>query len=271
MRQYNQSAIADVHEVVQSLHHRVNTLPPVETVNLEPISQSFGNLVQRFDNRPELEQIQELHKAISSLPHSLEVEKAIAAQIEKSVLSLALDINRQLAAIKPYKYQLVIDRKESRDVLMKAFDQAESFLILVCPWIGYGVRDFNVISQIESLLQRKVFVHIGWGMLRDIENIKSNVGSGSIRERLKLSGYYNALPALEALEKKYPKYFMLKLLGTHEKFLVCDRAIAMLGSHNFLTSGNSSSEREVGLETNDPQIIQDLIERFKNAKDLEKQ
>lgn len=119
MRQYNQSAIADVHEVVQSLHHRVNTLPPVETVNLEPISQSFGNLVQRFDNRPELEQIQELHKAISSLPHSLEVEKAIAAQIEKSVLSLALDINRQLAAIKPYKYQLVIDRKESRDVLYR--------------------------------------------------------------------------------------------------------------------------------------------------------
>ncbi|MBR8833365.1 MAG: hypothetical protein DSM106950_04800 [Stigonema ocellatum SAG 48.90 = DSM 106950] len=63
----------------------------------------------------------------------------------------------------------------------------------------------------------------------------------------------------------------MKLLGTHEKFLVCDRSWAMLGSHNFLTSGDSGSEREVGLRTNDPRIIEELISRFERAKNLEEE
>ena len=44
----------------------------------------------------------------------------------------------------------------------------------------------------------------------------------------------------------------------------------MLGSHNFLTFGAFNSERDLGLKTNDPRIIADLIERFESAKDLKK-
>ncbi|MBD1889317.1 phospholipase D-like domain-containing protein [Coleofasciculus sp. FACHB-SPT9] len=79
------------------------------------------------------------------------------------------------------------------------------------------------------------------------------------------------MPKLENLEQKYPDRFQLKLLGTHEKFIVCDRSWTVLGSHNFLTSGTKSTEREVGLRTNDPRIIRDLIKRFDTAKNLEKQ
>ncbi len=50
-----------------------------------------------------------------------------------------------------------------------------------------------------------------------------------------------------------------------------DRSWTMLGSQNFLTSGTKSPEREVGLRTNDPRIITDLIKRFDTAKDLENQ
>lgn len=89
-------------------------------------------------------------------------------------------------------------------------------------------------------------------------------------QRLKsYSKYYSALPKLEAFEQKYPKQFKLKLLGTHKKFLVCDREWAMIGSHNFLTSGAFSSERELGLKTNDLRIIADLIERFESAENLD--
>lgn len=65
-------------------------------------------------------------------------------------------------------------------------------------------------------------------------------------------GLYRSLPKLQALESQYPQLFQLKLLGTHEKFLVCDDSFAMLGSHNLLTSNTSSTEREIGLLTDAP-------------------
>jgi phosphatidylserine/phosphatidylglycerophosphate/cardiolipin synthase-like enzyme len=58
----------------------------------------------------------------------------------------------------------------------------------------------------------------------------------------------------------------LKILGTHEKFLVCDRQFAMLGSHNYLTSDTKSSEREIGLKTDSPELIDKLIEIFDRAE-----
>ncbi|WP_287275581.1 MULTISPECIES: hypothetical protein [unclassified Okeania] len=48
---------------------------------------------------------------------------------------------------------------------------------------------------------------------------------------------------LQELEESYPGLFRLKLLGTHENFLVCDEKFAFVGSHNFLASGEESLER----------------------------
>ena len=73
---------------------------------------------------------------------------------------------------------------------------------------------------------------------------------------------YNAVPALEKLQAEYPNLLTLKVLGTHEKFLVCDRKFAMLGSHNYLTSNTSSNERELGIKTDSPELIDKLIELF---------
>ncbi|WP_293077786.1 hypothetical protein [Okeania sp. SIO3B5] len=44
---------------------------------------------------------------------------------------------------------------------------------------------------------------------------------------------YNALVDLQELEESYPGLFRLKLLGTHENFLVCDEKFTFVGSHNF--------------------------------------
>jgi len=71
---------------------------------------------------------------------------------------------------------------------------------------------------------------------------------------------YDAVPTLEELQAEYSNLLTLKVLGTHEKFLVCDRKFAMLGSHNYLTSHTSSSERELGLKTDSPELIDKLIE-----------
>lgn len=43
----------------------------------------------------------------------------------------------------------------------------------------------------------------------------------------------------------------------------------MLGSHNFLSSSDVSNERELGLYTTDPHIINELIKQFDKAQNLE--
>ncbi len=226
--------------------------------------------MQQFNTRPELEQVQELKAAIASLPNPLELnalQQEIATQVDESIRNFAEQIGEQLALIKPYRYKLVIDRSNSRAELMQALGQAQHRLILVCPWLGRGT-DYQIIQKLEALLKRNVRVDVGWGNQGDIDKLKDR--SSSIRQQLKSSDYYCALPKLEALEQKYPKLFKLNLLGTHEKFLICDRSWAMLGSHNFLTSGAFNSERELGIKLDDPRIVAELIERFDNAKDLEK-
>jgi phosphatidylserine/phosphatidylglycerophosphate/cardiolipin synthase-like enzyme len=64
------------------------------------------------------------------------------------------------------------------------------------------------------------------------------------------------------MQATYPNRIHLKVLGTHEKFLVCDNSWALITSHNFLTSGASQRAREVGLSTDDKNIIASLINRF---------
>lgn len=109
------------------------------------------------------------------------------------------------------------------------------------------------MQKFRDCLNRNCRIDIGWGYLSD-------------RNRVGIGWWYDALKDLRQLERDYLDQFKLKLLGTHEKFLVCDSTFAMLGSHNMLTSSAQSAEREVGIRTTDPQIIQGLINRFDGAE-----
>jgi len=178
--------------------------------------------------------------------------------IETEVQSSYAQINQLLRTIQPYEYELIFDRAGSCSVMSEALKTAQQQVIIVCPWLThYGVQEW-VSQQLERLLSRNVRVKIGWGRLEDLEQGKTDN-----------SFWYGALPKLRQLQHNYPEMLQLKALGTHEKYLVCDRQFAMLGSHNVLTSGVSSTEREVGLRTTDSRIIQGLINRFQNARNLE--
>jgi phosphatidylserine/phosphatidylglycerophosphate/cardiolipin synthase-like enzyme len=116
----------------------------------------------------------------------------------------------------------------------------------------------------RAALKRGVSIEIGWGHLKDVDNNRAYLSQA---ELLKSNDWhYNALPGLSELQIEYDRLLQLKVLGTHEKFLVCDRQFAMLGSHNYLTSDTKSSEREVGLKTDNPEIIDKLIELFDRAE-----
>lgn len=128
-------------------------------------------------------------------------------------------------------------------------------MILVCPWLCRYGFDTEVHKKLENLLIKGVAIEIGYGKLSDIE--KDNL-TGFLYDRLKQA---------TLLADKYPN-FNLKLIGPHEKYLVCDRSFAMLGSHNFLTSG-IGEEREIGMRTTDSDLIEQLIERYEQAPERE--
>lgn len=179
--------------------------------------------------------------------------------IAQTALSSALNTHnlvREVVDYAPkYEYELVVGREQSRQALLEALASVEDRLILVCPWLCHHGFDLEIQNQLENLLIKGVTIEIGYGKLSDIE-------------KGKLTGFfYNTLKQATSLANKHPN-LKLKLIGTHEKYLVCDRSFAMLGSHNFLTSG-VGEEREIGMRTTDPNLIEKLIERYEQAPDRE--
>ncbi|MEA5470220.1 hypothetical protein [Spirulina sp. 06S082] len=82
-------------------------------------------------------------------------------------------------------------------------------------------------------------------------------------------GNYNALSRLRELRSRFPDRMELKLLGTHEKYLVCDRQFALVGNHNTLSSLDTLyAPREMGVKTTDAGILETLREDYTNAPDL---
>jgi PLD-like domain len=161
-------------------------------------------------------------------------------------------------------YELVCGRKQSRTIFLQALKHTRSRLILVCPWLTEFAVNQDVRNLMKAALERGVSIEIGWGHLKDADNDRSQLS----KEKLLGSSdwAYSAVPWFYELQVQYPDLLKLKILGTHEKFLVCDRQFAMLGSHNYLTSDTKSSEREIGLKTDSPELIDQLIEIFDRAE-----
>ena len=154
---------------------------------------------------------------------------------------------------------LVFDRTQSRQVLIEALTIAEERLILVCPWLSKYSVDDQLKPLIRERLDDGIAIQIGYGYRKDIK-----------QQTLGQNYLYNALGWLEHLREQYPNHLQLKVLGTHEKYLVCDRTFAMLGSHNFLCSGDRArtQDLEVGLQTTDQNIINRLICRFEESREV---
>lgn len=250
-----QQLIANIDKKISILDERTN--------NLEQLQQRLVNLEQ-----PTLKYIK-----LKDLEDTLrKLKEELSSRFDKAVKVQIAEINDQLSKSRPqYRYELVYDRSGSRKKLIQALQESEKQLVLVCPWLAYYSLDNEVIQLLKKSLEREVKIHIGWGHLNDVDKFGGDLGL--IRQKLQSleNGLYTALSSLENLEKEYSTNFHLKLIGTHEKFLVCDSAWGMLTSHNFLCSGDRSAEREIGLITNDIGILQKLVSRYNTAKNLEEQ
>ncbi len=241
------------HDSLVSKIEQLERQQQVLTKYIATTKRQLDELSEQFNNRPELEQLAELKDALAQLHQQLDASLASSEVPVEVVSETAEESQQQLAQARSSEYQLVFDRSGSRAVLLEALEQAQERLIIVCPWLNRNSIDADLMQKFRDCLNRNCRIEIGWGHLSD-------------RNRIGIGWRYNALKDLRQLEQDYPEFFSLKLLGTHEKFLVCDSTFAMLGSHNLLTSSAQSAEREVGIRTTDPNIIQGLLARFDDTE-----
>jgi hypothetical protein len=253
------ASIAATKQQIQLLTDNAISADLIERVN--DLDTSLGDLhdynlklTNRIDNYTQYEIVEIISAAVSEQNFSNLIQQEIEEQFEviKQVLP------------KQYAYTLVPGRAESRQIFLDALTYSQERLILVCPWLtDYSVNQ-EVWELIKAALDRGVSIEIGWGHLKDVKNNRSKLSKEKL---LKSSDWaYNAIPDLYELQNEYPDLLKLKILGTHEKFLVCDRQFAMLGSHNYLTSDTKSSEREIGIKTDSPELIDGLIKIFDRAQ-----
>ncbi len=226
------------------------------------MKRQLDGLNEQFNNLPELSQRTSLQDALSQLNQQFEQRLALPlapVEVTKSPPeepSYKDEIQRQLMQVQSYESQLVFDRSGSRAVLIEALLKAQNRLIIACPWLSRNSIDADLMQKFRDCLNRNCRIDIGWGYLSGRDKTGKGLGN-------------KALQDLRKLEQDYPKQFKLKLMGTHEKFLVCDSSFSMLGSHNMLSSNARGVTREVGIRTTDPQIIQGLINRFDGTFDAE--
>jgi len=183
-------------------------------------------------------------------------------------LQQIIDNFRKNVIADPYFYNLISGRTDSRNLLIQAIGESQTSLVIVCPWIKDSALNKpvnnSIKEELENALKRGVNILIGWGYLGDVRgSIKSLTRDKLLKSRSRM--FYTGIEILEELQKKYPEQLRLYVLGTHEKFLVVDESYCFIGSHNFLTSDDSSDERELGIHTNNLDIIKELINTFNEA------
>ncbi len=184
----------------------------------------------------------------------------IPNQIETSRHSGTDESSPCIPTVQTPESELILGRHCSREVLMAALEEAQERLIIVCPWLTPLGISQQEVQKFKALLERNVQIDIGWGRWLDLKN--------SLTDHY---FWYGVLSSLQQLSQSYSDKFRIKALGTNEKFLVCDRKFAWLGSCNLLTVDDQSQEGEAGIRTTDLRIIQSLIDHFESSREIEVQ
>jgi PLD-like domain len=264
------------------LEQRGNNLTPFLTEidltkdSIEQLSQDFSNFQTEINDRQDSTRVMttdlvltefdrhnraEIVDLVDAVVTDNKIKDLIQQTVERSHQA-QFEIFKQLLP-QQHAYDLVAGRHESRQIFLAALAQSQQRLILVCPWLTNYAIDNDVQNLIITALDRGVSIDIGWGHLSDVKNNTVPLSKEILlNSKARKWGGYSAVNWAYELQTKYPDLLTLKILGTHEKFLVCDNKFAMLGSHNYMTSHTSSSEREVGIKTDNPEVIEKLVELF---------
>lgn len=122
----------------------------------------------------------------------------------------------------------LIPTEEHRYLLLEAIRKSKSELILVSAWIDPVAFDDEVRREVAKAIERGTTVRIAWGM-----GVAGKRRSDSARNKTK------GEQAISELTKLIPRRMRdrldVRLVATHEKFIICDDLFSVAGSFNWLS------------------------------------
>lgn len=254
--------IDDLKRQIAQLQSELNDLAD-RTANRELLDVQLEALETRIEGLAQQQQ-QTLQPGLKYLARAVQTLQKAATEESKPLWAEELD--RRLAAIVPYHYQMVVDSPVPW--LLKAWEEATQEVWLVTPHASALAPEFDRIAAgLEKVLQREIAVTISWGDRQDI----GKVGHPTKPITLTLRGWryhperdphqhYSAIPKLLALKQRYPN-LKLKLQGSGDTVLVCDRAWMLGGGQYLLGKEYNSYPKEIGLYTTDEQMISTALQR----------
>ena len=161
-------------------------------------------------------------------------ERADLAAHIRNLEAENLDLEKTLAEREHKLYELtkgqfrLIKTEEHRHLLLQAIDKSSLELTLVSAWIDPYAFDDEVCRRLVAAIGRGAMVRIAWGM--------------GVNRRYRQDGQRNKIKgenALAELEKLIPKdqkdKLIIKVIETHEKFIICDDLFCAWGSLNWLS------------------------------------
>ena len=122
----------------------------------------------------------------------------------------------------------LIKTEEHRHLLLEAIQKSEFELTLVSAWINTDALDDEIRRAIADTIARGTKVRIAWGM-----GVRGKRRSDSARNKAQ------GEKALSELRKLIPRKLRgkldVRLMETHEKFIICDELFCVSGSFNWLS------------------------------------
>ncbi|MCY3761666.1 MAG: hypothetical protein OXH50_10495, partial [Gemmatimonadetes bacterium] len=122
----------------------------------------------------------------------------------------------------------LIPTEEHRHLLLEAIRKSNSELNLVSAWIDPVAFDDEIRQEIAKAIVRGTTVRIAWGM-----GVRGKRRSDSARNKAKGDKAISELTKL--IPRTMKDRLQVRLVETHEKFIICDELFSAAGSFNWLS------------------------------------
>lgn len=118
----------------------------------------------------------------------------------------------------------VLEGIEHHEYLIRSIHESQACLIIMSGWLSKYVMDAEFIKLLSSKLKQGVRIYIGYGF-QDREGKHNDFGNSKV-----------VVNSLRKLIRKYPNYLFVASFATHEKLLIVDKEVVVIGSANWLSN-----------------------------------
>ena len=118
----------------------------------------------------------------------------------------------------------VLEGIEHHKYLIQGIHGSQSCLIIMSGWLSKYVMDTDFLKLLSSKLKQGVRVYIGFGF-QDHEGKHNDFGNSKA-----------VLNSLRKLIQKHPNCLFVASFATHEKLLIVDNKVVVIGSANWLSN-----------------------------------